>query len=275
MAQLSANQDYYTVLQVSADADFKTLKKAYYRRAKECHPDLHNGCSCKEEEFKLLVEAFDVLSDPITRREFDARLRHQRETTAADAEIFHFETNSKAIMDTLADDILEELIVGNTIPRNTTLQTLMLDLENTERFCLFREAKTCYYAHHYRHARALFERAVKASPSNIIYRYYLGKTLIRLKNVRSGRKELEAALQLGAARRPPQRLRRIRHELSQYRDQRQKLLARWHKRLFGEAERQSEVSAESMRQKLGDAIMKMQKQSRGMKHRKDRPQLPE
>ena len=36
--------DYYQLLQVSKDADEKTIKSAYRRLAMECHPDRRPGC---------------------------------------------------------------------------------------------------------------------------------------------------------------------------------------------------------------------------------------
>jgi len=66
---------------------------------------------------------------------------------------------------------VEELIVGNTIPRQATLQTLMPDLEKTERFCLYREAKTCLFAGEAGRAAVLFERAVLNAPGNILIRF--------------------------------------------------------------------------------------------------------
>lgn len=54
--------NYYHILRVEADAEFGTLKKAYRKRAMECHPDRHAGDAGKAEKFKVVVEAFNVLS---------------------------------------------------------------------------------------------------------------------------------------------------------------------------------------------------------------------
>ena len=65
-------KDFYKILGVTkgvADAD---LKKAYRKLAKENHPDLHPGDSAAEARFKDISEAYDVLSDPEQRREYDA-----------------------------------------------------------------------------------------------------------------------------------------------------------------------------------------------------------
>ena len=65
-------KDFYKILGVAkgvADAD---LKKAYRKLANENHPDLHPGDSAAEARFKDISEAYDVLSDPEQRREYDA-----------------------------------------------------------------------------------------------------------------------------------------------------------------------------------------------------------
>ena len=66
--------NYYEILGIGRECGFAALKKAYYRRARECHPDRFGNAPEKVEEFKLLVEAFVTLSDPEKRRQYDASL---------------------------------------------------------------------------------------------------------------------------------------------------------------------------------------------------------
>lgn len=54
---------YYQILNVDARAGFAELKRAYYRQAKRCHPDLFGNSPEKTREFQLLALAFDVLTD--------------------------------------------------------------------------------------------------------------------------------------------------------------------------------------------------------------------
>ena len=63
--------NYYEQLGIAPDCDFAAIRKAYYRRAKECHPDLFGNAPEKAEEFKRLVMMFDTLSDPGKRRAYD------------------------------------------------------------------------------------------------------------------------------------------------------------------------------------------------------------
>jgi curved DNA-binding protein CbpA len=62
-------KDYYQVLGVSKHTPENEVKKAYYRLAKEYHPDSHPG---KEGKFKEVNEAYSVLSDPSLKKQYDA-----------------------------------------------------------------------------------------------------------------------------------------------------------------------------------------------------------
>lgn len=64
--------DPYQVLGVSQTADEDTIKKAYRKAAKECHPDTHPGDKRSEERFKEIGEAYRILSDKQKRKEYDA-----------------------------------------------------------------------------------------------------------------------------------------------------------------------------------------------------------
>jgi molecular chaperone DnaJ len=58
--------DYYKILDVGKDATEAEIKKAFYRRARELHPDVNKAADA-EERFKELNEAYDILSDSSKR----------------------------------------------------------------------------------------------------------------------------------------------------------------------------------------------------------------
>ena len=98
--------NHYERLGAEQDADFQALKKAFYRRAKECHPDLFNNSAAKTEEFKLLVAAFDILSDPDKRRRYDSSINTE-EQRKAEKPTAPSTLSKYSVMDSEADDILE------------------------------------------------------------------------------------------------------------------------------------------------------------------------
>src|SRR3989344_4821593 len=61
-------QDYYSTLGVSRNASADDIKKAYRRLAHQHHPDKQGG---DEKKFKEINEAYQALSDPKKRQQYD------------------------------------------------------------------------------------------------------------------------------------------------------------------------------------------------------------
>jgi molecular chaperone DnaJ len=63
--------DYYKVLGVGKNASEAEIKKAYRKLARQYHPDRNAGDKKAEERFKEISQAYDVLSDPDKRKQYD------------------------------------------------------------------------------------------------------------------------------------------------------------------------------------------------------------
>ena len=67
---MATRKDYYEILGVPRDASQEEIKRAYRRLAKKYHPDVaKDGGSA--EKFKEIAEAYEVLSDPEKRAQYD------------------------------------------------------------------------------------------------------------------------------------------------------------------------------------------------------------
>ena len=73
-------KNYYKLLEVPNDADISTLRSAFRKKAKSCHPDLFQHVSPEErknlqKKFVRLSQAYETLADPKKRHSFDQSLR--------------------------------------------------------------------------------------------------------------------------------------------------------------------------------------------------------
>jgi len=68
---MAAGDDFYQILGVPRDASQDEIQRAYRKLARTYHPDVNHDPGA-EDRFKEASEAYDVLSDPETRRRYDA-----------------------------------------------------------------------------------------------------------------------------------------------------------------------------------------------------------
>src|SRR2546430_16960135 len=82
-------KDYYKTLGVPRTVTDKEIKSAYRRLARQNHPDVNKDPKATER-FKLINEAYEVLSDPKKRAKYDQlgadweRIEREREFARRD-----------------------------------------------------------------------------------------------------------------------------------------------------------------------------------------------
>ena len=63
--------DYYKILGVDKNIPQKDVRKAYLKRTKQFHPDLHPDDPKAKAKFQALAEAYEVIGDPEKRKKYD------------------------------------------------------------------------------------------------------------------------------------------------------------------------------------------------------------
>ena len=81
MAQ-PTNRDYYKILGITAKTPKKDIKKKYRELAKKYHPDTNQGSKEAEDKFKIVSEAYEVLSNALKRKEYDRQRSYKTQSRA-------------------------------------------------------------------------------------------------------------------------------------------------------------------------------------------------
>lgn len=77
--QRPKGMSHYDVIGVKPTASLKDLKKAYKQKARELHPDMNPDDSSAARKFVDLQIAYQVLSSPLKRSDYDQSLKPEKE----------------------------------------------------------------------------------------------------------------------------------------------------------------------------------------------------
>jgi len=70
--------NYYEILGIAKSADHETIRSSFKKLALKYHPDKNPGNTAAEEYFKLVNEAYQILSDPDKKRRYDFLLNYKQ-----------------------------------------------------------------------------------------------------------------------------------------------------------------------------------------------------
>jgi molecular chaperone DnaJ len=66
-----SKDDLYVILEINRAASVTEIKRAFRKLARRYHPDINPGDGQAEERFKMITEAYEILSDPLKREFYD------------------------------------------------------------------------------------------------------------------------------------------------------------------------------------------------------------
>ena len=69
--RFASQKTHYDALGISSNATAKEIKTAFYKLSKKHHPDVNPEDASASQKFTTISNAYDVLSDPIKRRDYD------------------------------------------------------------------------------------------------------------------------------------------------------------------------------------------------------------
>ena len=72
---MQASRDLYELLGVSRESSQDDIRNAHRKLVRKYHPDTNPGDHLAEERFKQIQQAYEILSNPETKREYDRKLR--------------------------------------------------------------------------------------------------------------------------------------------------------------------------------------------------------
>ncbi len=96
--------DYYSILGIQPTSTEEDVKKNYFRLAKLCHPDINDNDPEKKEEFRLINEAYSVLSNKDKRLEYNNVLRKQTKNSKSSKAIKEKDLKSASLAFAQAKD---------------------------------------------------------------------------------------------------------------------------------------------------------------------------
>ncbi|XP_070505097.1 uncharacterized protein [Chironomus tepperi] len=96
LVRMTNSKNFYEILELKQDCTQKDIKEQFVNLSRQHHPDMKDDCDC-DKEFKKILEAYQVLSKPHSRANYDLALQGIHTVNYVTNDVVHrpFEENDK------------------------------------------------------------------------------------------------------------------------------------------------------------------------------------
>lgn len=184
--------NHYTILGISSDATAEEVRSAYRRQVKAVHPDLNQGTTDSVERMKRLVHAWEVLSDPLARQEYDRRNGFRAEAPEGEFDYAQFLRNRRDDRESQAKLLFYDLLNDNPEEALQIYDSLCIsgDFElsrylGQEDFmdCAFLLAEEYELRQEYLRAFELYAAIIRFEKRRPYFRHFMAEVYDRLRSV--------------------------------------------------------------------------------------------
>src|SRR5690349_17250046 len=116
-------KDYYLILGIEPNATLEDIKKAYREMSLKYHPDKNKGDKYFEERFKDIKEAYDILSDNVSRQNYDYQWLHYFRKKKENTE---YKTTKTTNSSSPTPESSPKRQLGNTVKPRRSINFLLL-----------------------------------------------------------------------------------------------------------------------------------------------------
>ncbi len=199
-------QNYYRILGLDIGVDVREIKKAFFRFTKEYHPDRSFRYTDKEIlELMLNIflagrEAYESLSDPKTRKEYDSFLKERgEEATVADFQKFT-RPNIEVSHIMKAEDLFNKgkslLFSGRYVDASEFFEKALELVPDDPDYNAYTGLALARMNKDYQQATRLIEKALESDSKNADYYAFLGEAHLRYGKKKMAEEAFAAALEI-------------------------------------------------------------------------------
>lgn len=182
-------QNYYEILEVNKNASPEIIEKAYKTLVKKYHPDLQQDENKNkyEEKIKKINEAYDILSDPEKRKNYDLNLKNTEISINDYNSLYQENINLKNNLNILKEKLnYLNNIQNNYEKNNLNYNNLENNKNNYKKNTINQEYSDNYYTENFNNSNSKnnenYSENNNINYKNINYTNYFSNFFVNIKN---------------------------------------------------------------------------------------------